>query len=417
MTARTRRADGAHRVVVTGMGIVSPLGNDLGRVTQALREGTSGVRLMPEWRKIDGLYACLAAPAAPGLDPQVIPRPFRRSMGPQALFAALAARDAVADAGLDEARLCSGTVGVSIGSTMGSPEALTAFFRHLIGSSSLRGIKSTAFLQTMAHTCAANVAILFGITGRLIAPVSACTSGSQGVGAAFEAVRHGLQDAMICGGADEAHFIAAGTFDIVGGASRREDPSATPRPFDADRDGLVVGEGSGVLVLESLEHAAARGARIHAEIVGYATNCDGAHMSQPQQSGSEACMRQALRDAGIAATDVHYINAHATATPIGDSIEASATAAVFGDRVPVSSAKGQTGYTLGACGALETIFTVLMMQQGFIAATRNLDRIDPACGGIQHVQRTRPATIRVALNNNFAFGGVNTSIVLRAFEG
>ena len=338
-------------------------------------------------------------------------------MGPQALFAALAARDAVADAGIDEAALHSGSVGVSIGSTMGSPEALTAFFRHLVGTSSLRGIKSTAFLQTMAHTCAANVAVLFGITGRMMAPVSACTSGSQGVGTAFEAIRYGLQDAMICGGADEAHFIAAGTFDLVGGASRREDPNATPRPFDADRDGLVVGEGSGVLVLESLERATARAARIHAEIASYATTCDGAHMSQPEQRGGEACMRRALRDAGIAATDVHYINAHATATSIGDAIEAAATAAVFGDRVPVSSTKGQTGHTLGACGAMETIFTVMMMREGFIAATRNLDHIDPACGGIQHVQRNRPATIRVALNNNFAFGGANTSIVLRAFEG
>jgi 3-oxoacyl-[acyl-carrier-protein] synthase II len=401
-------------VAVTGLGIVGTLGNDVAAVTRALRDGTSGVRVEPAWKEVDGLETCLRAPVAPGLDPQSIPRAFRRSMGPQAVFASLAARQAVADAGLDEAVLRSGAVGVSIGSTMGSVESLHAYFEHLIRGGSLRGIRGTAFLQTMGHTCAANVALLLGATGRVLAPSSACTSGSQGVGAAFEAVRHGLQDVMVCGGADEAHFIAAAVFDLVGGASRghEEEPRLTPRPFDADRDGLVVGEGAGILVLEDLERARARGARVHAEVLGYATNCDGAHMSQPQQQGTEACMRAALEDAGVRAHDVDYVNAHATATPIGDVIEAAATAAVFGDRVPVSSTKGQTGHTLGACGAIETIFTILMMREGFVAATRNLERVDPACAGIQHVLRTRPATIAVAVNNNFAFGGVNTSLVL-----
>lgn len=406
------------RVVITGMGTVSPIGNDLAAVEASLRAGTSGVRYMSEWDGIEGFYTRVAAPPAEGLDEKVIARPFRRSMGPQAIYSALAARQAVAQAGLPEAQVKGGRCGLSIGSTLGSAQSIHDFFGTYFEKKSVVGIKGTAFLQCMGHTCAANVALMLGITGRVLAPLSACTSGSQGIGAGFEAIRSGAQDVMICGGADEAHFTAAITFDLVRGTSTHfhDRPQATPRPFDADRDGLVVGGGSGIVVLEALEHAQARGAEILAEVIGYATNCDGNHISQPQQEGMEACMRLGLASAGVRPEDVDYVNAHATATPLGDVVEARATAAVFGGRVPVSSTKGQTGHTMGACGALETIFTVLMMRGGFIAPTRNLERIDPECEGIQQVQTLRESPIRVAVKNNFAFGGVNTTLVLRAFS-
>ena len=407
------------RVVVTGMGVVSPIGNDLETVQDSLLNGTTGVRYMQDWDGIEGFYTRVGAPPAPGLDEKSIPRPYRRSMGPQAIYSALAARQCIAQAGLTDEQVRGGRVGLSIGSTLGSARSIHDFFGAYFEKKSVVGIKGTAFLQCMGHTCSANVALMLGITGRVLAPLSACTSGSQGIGAGYESIVAGAQDAMICGGADEAHFTAAITFDLVRGTSTHfhDRPEATPRPFDKDRDGLVVGGGSGMLVLEALEHAEARGAEILAEVVGYATNCDGSHISQPQRDGMEACMRLALDQAGLAPTDIDYVNAHATATPLGDVVEAQATHAVFGDRVPVSSTKGQTGHTMGACGALETIFTILMLRGGFMAPTRNLETVDPECAKIRHVDGVERHPIRTALKNNFAFGGVNTSLVLRRFEG
>lgn len=407
------------RVVISGMGTVSPIGNTLVEVEAALRSGRSGVRYMHEWPDIEGFYTRVAAPPAPGLDERSIPRKFRRSMGPQAIYSALAAQQAIAQAGLTEAEVQGGRTGISLGSTLGSAQSIHDFFSAYFEKKSVVGIKGTAFLQCMGHTCAANVGLMLGITGRVMAPLSACTSGSQAIGAGYESILAGVQDVMICGGADEAHFTAAITFDLVRGTSTHfhDRPEATPRPFDRDRDGLVVGGGSGVVVLESLEHAQARGATVLAEIIGYATNSDGSHISQPQEQGMEACMRLALGRAGVSAAEVDYVNAHATATPLGDAVEARATARVIGDRVPVSSTKGQTGHTMGACGALETIFTVLMMRGDFIAPTRNLEQVDPECAGLRHVRALTAQPVRVAMKNNFAFGGVNTSLVLRQFGG
>lgn len=330
------------RVVVTGMGIVSPIGHDLATVEAALRATGTGVRRMHEWDDVDGMKTQVAAPIAPGLDPQRIPRKFRRAMGPQAVYAAVAARQAVVQAGLDEATLTGGRCGIACSSTMGSAERMYAYYDHIIGKQTVRGLKGTAFFTVMGHTCAANLAVYLGVTGRVLAPMSACTSASQSLGAGFEAIRYGQQDVMVCGGADEAHFTAAATFDTVNGTScgYHDAPERTPRPFDADRDGLVVGEGAGILVLEAMEHAEARGATPLAEVIGYATTCDGTHVSQPQQGGMERSIRLALADAGIVEGDVGYINAHATATQLGDPVEAAAVRAVFGDRVPVSSTKG-----------------------------------------------------------------------------
>jgi len=357
----------------------------------------------------------VAAPVSPEPDARQIPRKVRRGMGRQAIFAAIAAQRAVTDAQITPDILGNGRTGLAMGSTLGSPTSLMAFYDKLVTTRSVAGVRSTQFLECMSHTCAANTASLLGIRGRVHAPVSACTSGSQSIGMAVETIQFGLQDVMLAGGADEAHFTATATFDIARGASRQNDnPSQTPRPFDAKRDGLVVGEGAGVVVLERMDYAVARGAPIYAEVLGYATMADGSHITQPQQPAMEATMRLALENAGVAPSDIDYINAHATATELGDPVEAAATAAVFGDTVPVSSTKGHTGHTLGACGALETIFTVLMMRAGFIAATRNLTQIDEACRGIRHIQTPLTTDLKLAMNNNFAFGGVNTSLVLAA---
>lgn len=413
---RPKELEPGERVVITGIGLVSPLGSDPKTVSGALRRGESGVVAMADWAEIDGLHARVAAPVAAEPDARAIPRNQRRGMGRQALFAAAAARAAVTDADLDGQLLSSGEVGIAIGSTAGSAQSLhDDFFGKVISQRSVRAVRSTAFLRIMGHTCAANVAMLLGLKGRVLAPASACTSGSQAIGAGYEALRAGEQRAMLCGGADEAHFTAAAVFDITHAASPGDPdhPQRSPRPFDAERDGLVVGEGSGVVVLERLDSARERGARIYGEILGYATNCDATHLSQPQPPAMVACMRRVLAAAGCAPDDVDYINAHATATLLGDRAEAEATAELFGDRVAVSSTKGHTGHTLGACGALETIFCLMMMHQRFIAPTRNLERVDPACSGIRHVREAQPLEIDVALNNNFAFGGVNTSLLLR----
>jgi 3-oxoacyl-[acyl-carrier-protein] synthase II len=269
----------------------------------------------------------------------------------------------------------------------------------------------------MSHTAVANLAQHYGIRGRAVSTCAACVSGSVAVGTGYELVRAGVQELMLCGGAEEAHFVPAAVFDTMFATSRafNDRPDLSPRPFDADRDGLVIGEGAGTLVLEDWDRAVARGARIHAEVVGYGSSSDGTHVTAPDAEGMRLAMTLALRDAGMRADDIDYVNAHATGTDVGDIAESVATAAVFGARTPVSSTKGHTGHTLGACGALELALCVAMMRDGFVPPTRNLDRVDPRCAPLDYVVGTpRALRPRVVMSNNFAFGGLNTSLILRA---
>lgn len=402
------------RVAITGLGIVSPIGNDLNEVASALRDGRSGIRAVPEWEGYEDLAPRVAGMVV-GVDlSAAIPRKNRRSMGRVAQLCTFATRQAIEHAALPRELLGTGRVGLSVGSTTGSPAATIGFYKNILDTG-IRANKSTAFLQVMGHTCAANVALAFGITGRVWGPNSACTSSSQGIGLAYDTLRMGLQDVMICGGAEEVHYTTAGTFDLVGAASKafNDAPTQTPRPFDARRDGMVVGEGSGILILERWQHAVDRGATILAEIVGFATTCDGQHITSPAAAGMRSCMRTALDGAGLQPRDIDYVNAHATGTEAGDPTEAQASAEVFGDSVPVSSTKGQTGHTLGACGGIESIFTWLAMRDGFVPPTRNLTDIDAACQGPWLVTEPLTRPIRTAMTNNFAFGGINTSIILR----
>jgi 3-oxoacyl-[acyl-carrier-protein] synthase II len=271
----------------------------------------------------------------------------------------------------------------------------------------------------MSHTTTANLAGLYGIRGRVISTCAACVSASQAVGAGYEAISVGAQKVMLCGGSEELHWVPAGVFDILFATSHRynDRPHLSPRPFDVGRDGLVIAEGAGTVVLEELEHAKKRGAHIHAEVLGYGTNCDGSHLTAPSSDGMADAMRLALRDAGLGPQDIQYVNAHATATQIGDVSESHATRAVLGENVPISSTKGFTGHTLGACGTIEVAFCIAMMRDEFLAPTRNLSDLDPECAYLDYVtDEPRHQKVDRVMTNNFAFGGINTSLVLGRYS-
>jgi len=404
------------RVVVTGMGGLCPLGHDWKTVFDALRAGRSAVRISPELGEYEGMRTRLAAQIEDFVVPSHYPRKRTRSMGRVSLLATRATEVALADAGLADAEaLQDGSTGISYGSTAGSPPAMELYAKTFYAKKTVKGIPATAYVQFMSHTVAANLAQFFGISGAVIATCTACTSGSQGIGYGFDAIRSGRQAIMVTGGAEEFHAIDAAVFDIMFATSTRNDhPEETPRPFDADRDGLVIGEGAATLVLEELEHARRRGARVYAELVGYGTNCDGRHITNPGADGMQRVMELSLRDAGLRPDEIDYVNAHGTATEVGDIAESEATHRVFGERIPISALKSYFGHTLGACGAVEAWLTIEMMREGWMAPTLNLDTVDPRCSSLDYIRHEgRELQARHVMSNNFAFGGVNTSLVFR----
>lgn len=406
------------RVVITGIGIASPLGCDYAAASARLRDNEHGIVPMPEW---DSLSHFAPRVAAPVIVPKELEVPHRaaRTMGRVAQLATVATTAAVRDAGLTEDELGDGTVGLAYGSTHGSSKANEDWVRKLVTQNGFLGITSTTYLKFMSHTTAANLAIHFGIRGRVLCTSAACVSATQAVGHGFESIRAGLTDVMVCGGAEELHFSHAAVFDMMHAASKvfNATPELTPRPFDRRRDGLVVGEGAGTLVLEDYERARRLGKRIYAEVTGFGTNCDGTHVTNPSAEGMRGAMELALRSAGLRPGDIDYVNAHATGTTVGDIAESVATYALFGDRVPVSSLKGNLGHTLGACGALELAFSIAMLREGWIAVTRNLDEVDEHCAPLDYVRGApRVASLRRILCNKFAFGGINTSVVVAALQ-
>ena len=404
------------RVVITGIGLTSPIGNDLDTASAALREGRHGIIHMDDWGRIGDLGTRLAGAVSLELEGRW-PRQTTRSMGRVAKLAAYATDRAIAEAELTEALLRSGDVGLAYGSTHGSSQELERFCRRVFAEDSIAGVPAGSYLRFMSHTTTANLAALYGVRGRVITTCAACVSSSQAIGAGYEAIRMGAQDVMICGGAEELHWVPAGVFDILFATSRgyNDAPDDGPRPFDADRDGLVIAEGAATLVLEEYEYAIARGATPRGEVLGYGTSCDGTHVTSPSVDGMADAMQRALKDAQLAPSDLDYVNAHATATLVGDRTESSATAQVLGATVPVSSTKAFTGHTLGACGALEAAFCVAMMEQGFLAPSRNLYRLDKECAPLDYIMGdARPSHARRVMTNNFAFGGINTSLILGA---
>jgi len=403
------------RVVITGVGALSPLGHDWASVHARLREGRNAVQRLADWDKYEGLNTRLGVPAAPFTLPPEYNRKTTRSMGRVALMATRASQLALADAGLLGSDLVkSGQLGISYGSSAGTPAAVGDFGR-MFAQHSTEGITANTYIKMMSHTAAVNIGVFLGITGRIVTTSSACTSGSQGIGYAFEAIRFGRQVAMLAGGAEELDASEAAVFDTLFATSVANDtPAATPRPFDADRDGLVLGEGACTFVLEELEHARARGASILAEIIGFGTNSDGQHVTQPSMATMAQAMRLALADAGVAASAIGYVNAHGTATTHGDVAESRATHEVFGAAMPISSLKSYMGHTLGACGALESWMTIEMMRNGWFAPTVNLVNVDPACAELDYVVGAgRAIQTDTVMSNNFAFGGINTSLIFR----
>ena len=405
------------RVVITGMGAVSPFGRGVDALMQGLLEGRSGVVEMPELAGIGGIRTRVAA-LVTGVNEKEIPRKHRRSMSNMSVYATLACQDAARMAGIGEEEFSSGKLGVAIGSTTGSARTMQDFFTDFSRDNSLERMKSTLFFHIMNHSCASNVAQALGITGRILAPSAACSTSCQAVGYAAEMIASGRQEQMLCGGADEFHPLTSGTFDIMNAASvaYNDSPTRTPRPFDKGRDGIVCGEGSGILLLESLDSALARGAAILAEVTGFATNSDPNSIANPDADAIAACMRLALSDAGIAPSQVDYLNAHATATEQGDVAECEALARVFGAETPVSSLKGHLGHAMAASGTLELAACVEMMRRGVLIPTLNLEQVDPLCAGVSHPDGISERRIDCVLKNNFALGGVNSSIILRRYE-
>jgi len=406
------------RVVVTGMGGICALGSNWPAIEAGLRACRNAVRVMPAWDVYKDLNTRLAAPVEDFAPPDHWSRKQLRGMGRVSQLAVRAAELALADAGLlGDPLLRSGRVGVACGSSIGSTADISDFAQMLL-TGDAPGLNANSYVRMMPHTTGANVGIFFGLRGRIIPTSTACTSGSQGVGFAYEAIKHGLQDAMLGGGAEELCPSEAMAFDMLYATSRCNDsPQGTPRPYDRDRDGLVIGEGGAMLLLEEYEHARARGARIYAEVVGFATNSDGAHVTRPEEETMRVVMELALQSAGLPPSAVGYVNGHGTATEHGDIAETRATSALFGTRMPLSSQKSYLGHTLGACGALESMFTIEMMRAGWFAPTVNLENVDPRCGELDYVTgRGRQMDVEYAMNNNFAFGGVNTSLVFRRWS-
>jgi len=400
------------RVVVTGMGVLSPIGNDIQSVVDGLKNGRSGIKRMDEWRQMKGLNSFVGGEVT-GFDPMRIPRQARRTMGKLSIMATIAAEDAANNSGLALDYLHSGRVGLAIGSTTGSPKCMNDFFSEFALKGGIEEQMGTTFMKVMGHTTAANVAVHLGITGSVYSPTSACASSAQAIGLGYDMIRHGQQEVMLCGGAEELHVTTAGTFDIVRAASRgyNDTPAKTPRPFDAARDGLAVSEGAAIMVLEDRELALARNAPIYAEVLGYTTCCDGEHIAMPSRDGMLRCMKASLLSAGLEPKDIDYINAHATGTQVGDAAESRGIRELFGASVPVSSSKGHVGHTIGACGCMEAIFCLLMMKEGFLAPTLNLETVSEDCAGINHLQKPVAVRARKILSNSFAFGGINASLI------
>lgn len=363
------------------------------------------------------LEAQLGAPIEDYAPPKHWTRKQLRSMGRVSYLCVDAAEQALTDAGLlgDES-ITDGRMGVACGSSSGSTKDIGDVGELLLTGTS-RNFSANTYVRMMPHTTAANIGIFFGLKGRIIPTSSACSSGSQGIGYAYEAIKYGLTDMMLAGGGEEFCPSEVYVFDSLYAASRRNgEPEKTPRPYDVNRDGLVIGEGAGIFVLEELEHAKRRGAKIYAELVGYGANSDGSHVTQPQKETMQKCMELALQDAGITPDKIGYVNGHGTATEKGDIAETLATEAVFGF-VPMSSQKSYLGHTLGACGALEAWFSIEMMNGGWFAPTLSLNDIDPRCGKADYIlSGGREIRTDYVMSNNFAFGGVNTSLVFKRWQ-
>ena len=405
------------RVVITACSSITPIGRTKAEILHSLVNGISGVKTLRE----DGLLSPYIHSKVFGtVDYPVeydFKRQYRKTMGPVAYYACQVAKEVLESAGLDQSFVTSGRMGVAFGSTHGSPTVQRDIYRTFFGASQTgySSIGAVDYLKSMVHTTAVNITKMFGITGRVISSSTACTTSSQSIGYGYEAIKYGMQDAMLCGGADEYDTTTVAVFDNLLACSTafNDTPHLTPRPFDTRRDGLVVGEGTGAVLLEEYELARKRGASILAEVLGFACNNNGGDLILPNLKGIRETIRIGLKDAKISADEVDFVSAHATGTKMGDVIEAQAIYDVYGNRPGVVGLKSYMGHTMGSCGAIETIIALYLMEEGFIAPTLNLEEIDERCAMINHIVKLKEYPIRIATIQNFAFGGVNTSLIIK----
>lgn len=403
------------RVVVTGMGIASPLGSTVETAFERLKTYQNCIEYWTELDEIKNMNTRLCAKVTGFQKPEHFTRKVTRTMGTVALMSAVTSENAIKDANLlGNPIITNGRCGVSYGSSTGSMKPIFDFYAIEL-EKEVKNLNSGSYIKMMTQTTAVNISLYFKTTGRLIPTSTACTSGSLGVGMAYESIKYGQQDIMIAGGAEELHPSQAGVFDTLYATSiKNNTPNKTPSPFDRDRDGLVIGEGAGTLILEEYEHAKNRGAKIYAEIVGFATNTDGTHITNPNPHTMQIVMENSIKSAGISADDIGYVNAHGTGTKNGDIAESIATQNAFKRQVPISTIKSYTGHTLGACGAIEAILSIEMMRNKWFAPTLNLNNIDPECGELDYiVGEGRNIDTEYVMSNNFAFGGINTSLIFK----
>ena len=406
------------RVVITGAGVVSPFGQGKDILMDNLRANKSAIKEIPALAGIRGLTTRVGG-AVPAMDFSIIPRKDRRSMSAASMYAFLAAQEALTQAGIPPELLKSGRTGIAAGSTIASVATLEEFFTAYLKEHNTEGIKSMLFFRIMGHSVAANLAQSLGVTGRVLSPAAACSTSLQALGIGYETIAHGLQDAMLCGGADELHPLTSATFDTIGAASAQynDSPTKTPRPFDKDRDGIVCAEGAAMILLEGLETALARKASILAEVIAFATTTDPSSIANPSPEAVQTCMALALKQGGLRPEQIDYVNAHATGTIQGDAAEAQGIANLFGaHHPPVSSLKGYLGHTMAASGAMELTACLEMMRDEFIFGTKNLEMPSKDCQCAHLLQSNVRRPIRHVLKNSFALGGINCTLIIRIYN-
>ncbi|MSN96702.1 beta-ketoacyl-ACP synthase [Campylobacter sp. FMV-PI01] len=410
-----------NRVFVTGYGLISAFGKSWSENKTAFENGKNAVIFMNDWEQYRDLNTRLGAPILNYSHPKEWSRKQTRSMGRVSEFSVDASGMALNLANLVDKEgikkeIKDGRMGVASGSSTGSTDAVASMARLLLNGQS--DCNANTYIKMMPHTTAANISLFYGLKGRIIPTSSACTSASHAIGYSFEAIRYGLIDMMIAGGAEELCPSEAYVFDTLYATScKNNTPNLTPSPFDKNRDGLVLGEGAGYLILESQKSVLQRGITPIAELVGFGSTSDGTHITQPNSKTMKEAMILALKSANLQPKDIGYINAHATATTLGDMAETKATNELFGENIAISSTKSYLGHTLGACGGLEAIFSIEMMRDEMFFPTINLVNLDENCAKLNYLREITNIKTNYVMSNNFAFGGVNTSLIFKKFNG
>ena len=396
------------RVVITGLGLVSPLGDSLSEVLASLLEGKSGIKYHAPYKEL-GLRAHIGGFTQVDLK-AFLDKKSLRFMGNAAAYASIAMQQAIEDAGLAEEEVSHPLTGLIIGSGGTSAENVVAT-ADIMREKGLKRLSPFMVPRTMSSTVSACLTSAFRIKGLCYSISSACATGSHCIGAAMEQIQLGKQDIVFAGGSDEEHWTQTAMFDAMGALSTRfnETPELASRPYDRDRDGFVVANGAGVVVVEEFERAKKRGAKIHAELIGYGATADGCEMVTPSGEGAVRCIRMAT---SMAKQPIDYINAHGTSTPIGDLVELRAIREVFGpDNPPISSTKSLSGHSLGAAGAHEAIYSLLMLQHNFIAGSANINTMDPEAEGMHIIAQNQEARLQTVMSNSYGFGGTNACLI------